>query len=99
MKHGAKGCMCYIYVNGVLTRLEPCITNIFKYDGKIYLGAGLLENGKIGNFANCKIKSVRAYTRQLAEDSITMHDEVLDNYISDLEIEEQIYVWNVNYGT
>ena len=99
IKHGSKGCMCYIYVNGVLTRLEPCITNIFKYDGKIYLGAGLLSNGKVGNFANCKIKSVRAYTRQLAEDSVTMHDEVLDNFISDLDIEEQIYVWNVNYGT
>ena len=98
IKHGSKGCMCYIYVNGVLTRLEPCITNIFKYDGKIYLGAGLLENGKIGNFANCKIKSVRAYTRQLAEDSVTMHDEVLDNFISDLDIEDQIYTWNVNYG-
>ena len=99
IKHGSSGAMCYIYVNGVLTRLEPCINNIFKYGGKIYLGAGLLEDGTIGNFANCKIRSVRAYNRQLSVDQTTMHDEVLDNYISDLTLEDQIYAWNLNYGT
>lgn len=99
IKHGSSGANCYVYVNGVITRIEPCITNIFKYGGKIYLGAGLLSNGSIGNFANCKIKSVRAYNRQLAENATTMHDEVLDNYISDLSIEDQIITHGINYGT
>lgn len=99
IKHGASGAMCYIYVNGVLTRLEPCISNVFKYDGKIYLGAGLLEDGTIGNFSKCKIRSIRAYNRQLSVDGSTLHDEVLDNYISDLSLEDQIYAWNLNYGT
>ena len=98
IKHGASGAMCYIYVNGVISRIEPCISNIFKYDGKIYLGAELLSNGKMGNFANCKIKSVRAYNRQLATNA-QLHDEVLDNYISDLPIQEQMVTWDINYGT
>ena len=99
IKHGASGAMCYIYVNGVLTRIEPCISSVFKYGGKIYLGAGLLEDGTLGNFAKCSIRSVRAYNRQLSYDNTTMHDELLDNYISDLTLEEQIYAWNLNYGT
>ena len=98
IKHGATKSMCYIYVNGVISRIEPCITNIFKYDGKIYLGAELLANGKMGNFANCKIKSIRAYKRQL-DTNAQLHDEVLDNYISDLPIAQQEEVWHVNYGT
>lgn len=99
IKHGSSGAMCYIYVNGILTRIEPCISSVFKYDGKIYLGGGLLSDGTIGNFANCKIRSIRAYNRQLSVDKTTLHDEVLDNYISDLPLQDQIEAWNLNYGT
>lgn len=98
IKHGASGAMCYIYVNGVISRIEPCVSNIFKYDGKIYLGAELLKDGTLGNFANCKIKSVRAYNRQLSTNA-QLHDEVLDNYISDLPVQEQMMTWDINYGT
>lgn len=89
-----------IYVNGVLSSvayLRPNNLELteyrdeFTYDGKILLGCGKNVVGDIVNNSVSEIKNVRIYSKALS------HQEVLQNYISDKNEEEQTTLKKINF--
>ena len=75
---------CLVYINGMITDMIYLNdTSSFLHEGKIYLGCQKLANGNMGNFGQCDIRNFRIYNRPLN------HEEVLQNYISDMEVVDQ----------
>lgn len=92
-----------IFTNASITAVDYFDTsdgfdfkNLFKYDGKIILGARCNDtpNGQdlstADNFGSCEIKSIRIYDRFLTD------VEVLDNYISLQDEQEQRRLLRIN---
>lgn len=86
----------FIYVNAVICSVAPISDNDlngFRHDGKIYLNCRAINNylNPVGNFGDCNIRSFRIYNRTLN------YEEILQNYISDMKIDEQQVVKQKNY--
>lgn len=92
-----------VFTNGCITAVDYFDTsegsdfnNLFKYNGKILLGARCNDgvNGQdlstVDNFGSCEIKSIRIYDRFLTD------IEVLDNYISLQDEQEQRRLLRIN---
>ena len=58
----------FIYLNGVCCSVNVINQNdnFIVNNGKIYLNAQLLANGKMGNYGSCSIKSIRIYEEALS---------------------------------
>lgn len=92
-----------VFTNATVTAVDYFDTadgadfkNMFKYNGKIILGASCQNtpNGQdfdtVDNFGSCEIKSIRIYDRFLTD------QEVLNNYISLQEEQEQRRLLRIN---
>ena len=81
-----------IYVDGIISSIRNLTTQTFTTPSNIYLGAGRDSKGNIVNNCDCKIRNVRLYHRALS------HEEVLQNYQSDMPIPDQIKSVAKNLG-
>ena len=81
-----------IYVDGIVSSIRNLTTQTFTTPSNIYLGAGRDSKGNIVNNCDCKIRNVRLYHRALS------HEEVLQNYQSDMSIPDQIKSVAKNLG-
>lgn len=65
----------------------------FTYNGKIILGAGIDESGRICNNSTSSIRTVRVYNRPLS------HEEILDIHMYDIKNADELNnIYELNYG-
>lgn len=83
----------FIYVDGIISSIRNLgETQTFITDSKIYLGCCLTSSGEPTGHCDCKIKNLRVYNRALS------HEEVLQNYQSDMIVPDQIESVTRNLG-
>ena len=82
-----------IYVDGIISSVRNLGDNqTFVTESKIYLGCCLNSQGEVSGNCDCKIKNLRVYNRALS------HEEVLQNYQSDMIVPDQIESVRRNLG-
>lgn len=83
----------FVYINGIICKAVIFSdTEDFLHQGKIYLNCRQKEDGTLGQYGTCEIKNIRIY------DYTLNHEQVLQNYMSNLTSKEQKDIYLRNYG-
>lgn len=86
-----------IYINGIIAEVSLLSSNgvpeNFYTNQKVYINSSINENGTMGSFGSCEIKSIKVYNKALH------HEEILQNYLADFEDKaEQKAKYDLSYG-